>query len=54
MRASFNGHLDVVKKLIKAGAKVNQTDEVGIFTCRLMLWVVAMASCNPSHVDEVL
>ena len=28
MTASFNGHLDIVKTLIKAGAKFNQTDKV--------------------------
>ena len=30
MAASFNGHLDVVKTLIEAGANVNQADKVGI------------------------
>ena len=31
MIASESGHLDVVKALIEAGAKVNQADEVGIY-----------------------
>ena len=45
-----NGHLDVVKTLIEAGANVNQSDKVGICTCTLILWAVAMAACNPTDV----
>ena len=33
MVASANGHLDVVKTLIEAGADVNQADKVGILHC---------------------
>ena len=50
MAAYENGHLDVVKTLIEAGANVNQTNKVGICTCTLSLWAVAMAACNPTDV----
>ena len=32
IQASYNGHLDVVKTLIEAGANVNQINKVGICT----------------------
>ena len=50
MVASENGHLDVVKTLIEAGANVNQTNKVRICTCTLILWAVAMAACYPTDV----
>ena len=28
--ASFNGHCEVVKKLIEAGANINQANKVGV------------------------
>ena len=28
--ASFNGHLEVVKTLIEAGANINQAEKVGV------------------------
>ena len=31
---SFNGHLEVVKTLIEAGAKINQANKVGTCRCR--------------------
>ena len=60
MASSCKGHLDVVKTLIEAGANVNHSDKVHIWvyictcTCTLLLWIVAMAACDPTHVDEVL
>ena len=33
--ASSNGHLDVVKKLIEAGANINQANKVGMAWCSL-------------------
>ena len=50
INASYYGHLDVVITLIEAGANVNHTDKVGIYTCTLMLCIVAMAAYHPSHV----
>ena len=43
--ASFNGHLDVVKTLIEAGANVNQGDKVGSHTCLYLQYC-----CNVMHV----
>ena len=37
MRASEKGHLDIVKTLIEAGAKVNQTSKVG-YVCSSIQW----------------
>ena len=51
MRASSEGHLNVVKSLIEAGANVNQADKVGIYTPTLILWIVAMAACHPAHIN---
>ena len=50
MAASENGHLEVVKTLIEAGANVNQTNKVRICTWTLLLWAVAMAACHPADV----
>ena len=50
MIAISKGHLDVVKTLIEAGANVNQTNKVGICTCTLILWAVAMAASHPTDV----
>ena len=33
--SSLNGHLDVVKALIKAGANINQADEVSTHFCSI-------------------
>ena len=30
--ASWNGHLDVVKTLLEAGASINQANDVGTYT----------------------
>ena len=38
MAASYIGHLDVVKTLIKAGANVNHTNKVGTCICTLLLY----------------
>ena len=38
MIASDNGHFDVVKALIDAGANVNQTNKVGTHVCIDPFW----------------
>ena len=35
--SSLNGHLDAVKALIKAGANINQVDEVSTHICRVIV-----------------
>ena len=47
MFAISEGHLDVVKTLIEAGANVNQTNKVGICSA------VAMAAFHPTDVAIV-
>ena len=42
MTASDEGHLDVVKTLIEAGANVNHTNMVGICTLLLYTYTVLM------------
>ena len=41
MVASNEGHLEVVKTLVGAGANVNQTNKVGIYT----VFSVTMCTC---------
>ena len=43
--ASFQGHLDIVKTLIKAGANVNQTSEVQCLGRYLWCVCIFVASC---------
>ena len=38
MKAGENGHLDVVKTLIEAGANVNHTNKVDTRTCTLLMY----------------
>ena len=44
MKASNEGHLDVVKTLIEAGANVNHTNKVGRINA-LLLYMYTLSSC---------
>ena len=46
MIASYEGHLDVVKTLIKAGANVNDTDEVGKYMYMYMHCCCKKSTCT--------
>ena len=45
MIALTNGHLDIVKKLIEAGANVNQADKVSV--CALLLHSISAHTILP-------
>ena len=59
MKASWKGHVEVVKSLIEAGANINHTNKVGIFRlllhsirCTPIIAIVLHVFVHVCHIDD--